>query len=768
MAGAKKKVLKKKLRPKVDDDQDEIVIKVGQSSEKSRPKQRESEDKIILAEPSDDDLDLDELEDEETDDEDDDVVVISIGPPPKEKAEIIEEVPRVISHEPEEEGLVVAEVVGEKEPEEKEPEEKDHTEEKPGDEEPKRGRQLAVVIIVIIVIVASISAYVFFAQNQNPVADLSLNPNTPVAGEIIDMDGSGSTDDKEIIRYEWDFGDETSYTEESGNAKDGRFEGRTTHSYEESDDYTITFTVWDSDGKKGVTTTDVTVSELEVTVPNEMIGDSIRYNVNGEVNVDNSDGLATVPTPLGPVTLKGVEITYEGFMDSSIEGTDSQKDGFGVFHDTLKKYNEQDLDLDGNVSGSITLTGTSSETPFTYKIDQGTLLVNDMAFIDLTTNKTIFSYTHSDLSISVDEDLNINSIDDVRTYSNLRTEPAVLRVEDLSSDRSFTIGQKQTKIIGDIAYSWEVEKAANIEGYPSLGINIDIDDGTKERMGITDFEMWMWIANEISYPIKTYIYTRLVTDGTVTEILYNSVIKQGSYDQGNEEIPWDSCTQSSPTGHYHDKNPDFEFLEWNDGEYLPKIGTNSTNFDFFATEAIFEAKAQSTQFSSYLTSHHDAYIIDGYYNETQNPLWNLTFGDEGDDIGYYVVVELDGGSFNLLDESDIDIPDIKNSTDDFGSVLSISGSYLVFKTDPILSNGAGAFDPDGIKFHDGFRYGTKADIVYPTISLTISLAIERTEYGFILEDDDGSLLSAVDAINGQLIYTWEHTGDDVLSIIIGP
>jgi hypothetical protein len=66
-------------------------------------------------------------------------------------------------------------------------------------------------------------------------------------------------------------------------------------------------------------------------------------------------------------------------------------------------------------------------------------------------------------------------------------------------------------------------------------------------------------------------------------------------------------------------------------------------------------------------------------------------------------------------------------------------------------------------------YGVKANMIYPSISLTISLTMESTGYGYYLEKvyEGGSFSAAVDAINGQLIYVWDHEGDDILSVIIG-
>jgi hypothetical protein len=593
-----------------------------------------------------------------------------------------------------------------------------------------------------------------------------------MAGELITMDASDSSDDGGIVRYDWDFGDGSKYTEASEDAKDGNFDKRTTHSYEDTDDYLVTLTVWDDEGKKDTHKQEITVSELFVTVPVEMIEDSITYDINGSIDVENSDGLAKFPSKFGEITVKKIELTYDGYMDSSIDGTITQADGFGISHNTLEKYNYQDVTIEGTVSGDIDLSGASN--PFHYSIEEGTLEVRDRAFIDLTTNKTIFSHTISDFSISAGPNLGIESHDDLRTFSNLRAEPAVLTVEDLSPDRSFEIGQKQTKIIGEIAYSWEVERATNIKSYPSLQITVDIDGGTKDRLGLEEFVMEIYIANEISFPVKTYVYAIFNNDGTITEIIYNNEIQfddrkgEGIYDRGNELIPWGTCTTTSPDGHYHNRNPGFEFVTWGSNDYVPDMGSNSTNFEFAPQDAIDWGQVDSSAFLNYLSSNPGAYVIDGYYNETGDyPTWNLTFGELGDSTGYYIIEEYDGGSHRVLDESEIDISNMMNSTDDFDLVLSYSAGLQVFQEDTFVKGQA--FDQNGVKFYspENVNYGSSADMVYPTISLTVSLAIERTEYGYYLFKEDGTLSAAVDAINGQYIYVWKHSGDDVMSLLLG-
>jgi hypothetical protein len=101
-----------------------------------------------------------------------------------------------------------------------------------------------------------------------------------------------------------------------------------------------------------------------------------------------------------------------------------------------------------------------------------------------------------------------------------------------------------------------------------------------------------------------------------------------------------------------------------------------------------------------------------------------------------------------------------NTTDQLNPILSFSASESVFKDDQFVNEQA--FDALGnLKLYEGINYGVKANVVYPSISVTVSLSMERTEYAYYLEKEDGSLLAGVDAMNGQLMYVWVHDGDDI-------
>jgi hypothetical protein len=128
-------------------------------------------------------------------------------------------------------------------------------------------------------------------------------------------------------------------------------------------------------------------------------------------------------------------------------------------------------------------------------------------------------------------------------------------------------------------------------------------------------------------------------------------------------------------------------------------------------------------------------------------------------------VDYDGGNHHIIDQDSIDLTPLRYTTSDFNPILSFSASEELFKSnvDEDL-----AFDASGnVQFYDDIRYGAQADMIYPSLSITVSLTVERAQYGYYLQDEEGSFAAAVDGINGQLMYVWEHEGDDVLSAITG-
>ncbi len=83
-----------------------------------------------------------------------------------------------------------------------------------------------------------------------PIATFTYSPQNPVVGETITFDASASNDpDGTIIRYDWNFGDETTGEDVT-----------TAHTYTSSGNYTVILIVKDDQGLRHKTETILTVS----------------------------------------------------------------------------------------------------------------------------------------------------------------------------------------------------------------------------------------------------------------------------------------------------------------------------------------------------------------------------------------------------------------------------------------------------------------------------------------------------------------------------
>ncbi len=87
--------------------------------------------------------------------------------------------------------------------------------------------------------------------NQPPLVTFSFTPTDPKANEPVEFDASGSTDDGEIVRYFWEFGD--------GETAEGQ---TVTHTYKTAGTFTVKLTLTDDRGAKNSLTRTLTVAEV--------------------------------------------------------------------------------------------------------------------------------------------------------------------------------------------------------------------------------------------------------------------------------------------------------------------------------------------------------------------------------------------------------------------------------------------------------------------------------------------------------------------------
>ena len=125
-------------------------------------------------------------------------------------------------------------------------------------------------------------------DNTNPpTADIDCSPTTITAGERINCDASGSTDDNRITEYDWSFGD--------GSSGSGSSES---HTYSTPGSYTVEATVTDADDLSDTVTTTVSVeddrqpptADLECSPTSISPGESISCDASGSTDDNQITG----------------------------------------------------------------------------------------------------------------------------------------------------------------------------------------------------------------------------------------------------------------------------------------------------------------------------------------------------------------------------------------------------------------------------------------------------------------------------------------------
>jgi PKD repeat protein len=132
-------------------------------------------------------------------------------------------------------------------------------------------------------------------DNTSPTANITVAPDTTgVVPFTVTFDASGSTDNRDIASYNWDFGDGTSATGVTPAA----------HTYTATGTYIVRLTVIDYFGNEGIYTETITVTSVPSTITLEANPSTVT------AAGDTSIITATVKDASGNVVTDGATVTF--------------------------------------------------------------------------------------------------------------------------------------------------------------------------------------------------------------------------------------------------------------------------------------------------------------------------------------------------------------------------------------------------------------------------------------------------------------------------
>ena len=645
---------------------------------------------------------------------------------------------------------------------------------RPRKEEKRSNRGVAVLIIIIIVIIASISSYYYFilrgdgdgdGTEPDPGLDAIITVQPAFtdynAGEIIIFDAIDSEGD--IDNYTWKIDNDLIVIDGS------LYERKVTGYFSPNENidkmYTATLTI-----KKGTyedsDSIDITIKPLSIGLTSERLDDYGEYDVNGLFNLTNPNGIISFKTEIeytgqeATIIINDIHMIFNTLelepMSTTLKDAPNIEDGFWQKHSTYKRETKQNLELSGKVEGSISYEDLGEST---LKADiDGTMYSEDEAYTDYKTLNTIKTYVVNDIdltisvtSLGIPIEFPMTSHNELRSYPDLRKEPQRFRIEDLS-DEPIELGHTDAVEYGDIIYIWNAESVEFVYNRPAIKVNLTLDSSTMARNNLDEFFMNVWVAEDVSFPVRTYIYIESTSEGNTTTLIHKSVMKD--YSAGSAVIP-DSCDASAPGGgHYYSKVPNKDYENNTDWEYLPSKGQGTNSFNAYPPEQAIQYAESDAGFIAYKNSHPNLYVVNGYCSGTgerdiQDLFWNLTFGEEGSKEGFNILVDKSG----VLESTEFSIDVPPNSTRDFDPILTFASSeqILVDLTDTEIDENV-FNNQDEVDFSN-VSYGIRANVAYPTIDITSIQVLERSKYAFYIQNPTKGYTLALDAETGQLLFT---------------
>ncbi len=660
--------------------------------------------------------------------------------------------------------------------------------------------KLAAAIVVIIVILASFYLIWDFplptvVQEEEKVkATFEISPNLDKydPGTLIRFDASSSSG--KDLKYSWTLGSDFKVYEGSLKSKimNGFFYGT-----ENNEKNIIVNLEVSGKNNKDIASKNIVVKPKSFSILDEKLGDFGEYKVTGSLKISNPDGIQkfTIDNEdiTADVTLKVIDIDFETKdsvpMTQGLKSTGGIMDGFLEEHSVFERTIIQNLDLTGIASGEATIKKTSVtsfpiNTPYPIHSSlKGTMNTIDRSYTDLHTYNTIYGIITNQMDLTGSaqvqglpnigsQTFSFSSDDKIESYPNLQKDPRSLRLVDLTKTKDELSLDDQSAIsVNNVIYIWHAKKIEYIYDRPAIMVNLSIDDKTMLEYNLEEFFLDLWIAEDVSIPVKTYLHSVQYYNGNRTEIDYNSLMTD--FTEGNSRISDDDCLAKTSDGHFYKKHPDYSYYPSTNWTYLPPTGSSikssdsTTSLQSFTSEHAIQLAQQNEVVSSFLSAHPKAFVTNGYCTSSGNQKaeldkgilhWNLTFGYKNSRNALNVIIADDGVKYT----EEVQIDEIPNSTEDFAPILSLGSAEDIFN-EPDLDYYDIIFNSESRVDFDSVTFGVSANLQYPNVEITSIMFIEHSKYAYLvtyekeLEDERQIINIALDSETGQLLYYFDHT-----------
>ena len=627
------------------------------------------------------------------------------------------------------------------------------------DNERRTGDTLIVVVVLFLLI--GLGAWRFFPQifdwdlngseNSEKPEIIIISPEndtTYQTGVLITFSAEVIYSGGKINSYKWVFGDGE---DELGPS--------VKHFYSGSEEriYYARFMVEVGSGEVYQESVSVNIIPMTITLPEKRDGMGATYNLYSTILYSNPDGIPLFSDESNDIAVTDVELEGPGIQKVKIDIPDEEiKDGFLLPHDTFRR----DVNITQNLDGNATLTYTNNfGIGYTDKMHlNGSLTVDNKNYYDLTTKDLITSRLKSNLKIfsEYDEHNAYDIWDDIINYQDSSAPSLNIDITEIRENRTFRLGDKEPGGIGGLHYMWSIDEIDNVQGTPTLKVNVKLDKELLSSYGITYHSLNLWIAHGKALPVKFHLNMIQQEGDSTFSVDLMGEMKLASYETGNELLSTLQCDSSHDVSRWDERDVELS-NSFSEMEYLPGTGEGTDSFDGFTIEDAMDHVETDSRFIAYMDEHPKAFGIDSRFNSTDGRLqWNITFGEKGATEGINFIAGDDGS----LAYSTVDTGEIGLNVAELGEVLDYGGAVRIFRQHPDIEE---KFIRNDELFLPYATMGAGTSLQTLSIEAFYTGNVNNLDFGFFLMNTTDSGTGATENMavlngrTGQILYHIDHT-----------